>query len=188
MAAAATAACVASGTASAALNRCVDEHGRVTFSNLACPVIQAPAPPAHAPPPCPLTTEQRRSAERLEEQFLRQFPDEDSHRRAQVAELNEVAARIRFAANRFADLRLERKPIDSELELYKKKPLPADLARRLDANEARFAALADVFRGEESQVKNIETRFTCKRAEFGMRWHGGTLGSSACVAACKSGN
>ena len=188
MAAGTIAACVASGPASAAMNRCVDEHGRVTYSNLACPVIQAPAPPPPAPPPCPLTPDQRSRAERLEAQFLLRFPDEIGHRRAQVAELKEITVRIRSAGNRFADLRRERKAIDDELEFYRSKPVPVDLARRLDASEARFAALADVFRGAESDVKSIDAQYTCKRALFGTRWHGGAPGSSACVAACDSPN
>lgn len=188
MAAAAIAACVAIGPVSATTNRCTDEHGRVTYSNLACPVIQAPAPPPPAPPPCPLTVEQRSSAERLEAQFLLRFPDEASHRRSQVAELEEITHRIRSAGNRFSDLRQERKSIDDEVEFYKNKQLPVDLARRLDASEARFAALADLFRGDEHDVKSIDARYTCKRTQFGMRWHGGAPGSSACVAACESGS
>lgn len=186
MAAAAIAVCATSGTASAAANFCKDESGRTTISDRACPVVQAPTAPPSAPPPCPLTAEQRSSAERMEAQFLLRFPDEASHRRSQVAELKEIAQRIRSAANRFADLRQERKSIDDELEFYKNKPVPADLARRLDASEARFAGLADVFRGAENDVKSIDAQYTCKRAQFGMRWHGGAPGSSACVAACKS--
>lgn len=188
MAAGAMAACLTSGAASAKANFCKDESGRTTISDRACPVIQAAASPPPAPPPCPLTAGQRSSAERLEAQFLLRFPDETSHRRAQVAELKEITLRIRSAGNRFADLRQERKTIDDELEFYRNKPVPADLARRLDASEARFAALADVFRGAENDVKSIDAQYTCKRALFAMRWHGGAPGSSACVAACDSPN
>ena len=186
MAAAALAVCAAHKPVQAAqAYRCVDAQRRVTLSDHPCPVVQAPAPPPPAPP-CPLTPEERRRAEHMEEQFLRRFPNEAGHRAAQLADLQEVAARLHLAQNRLAELARERKSIDDELEFYKGKAPTPDLARRLDASEAKFAALADVFRGDEQDIRTVVARYDCERKQFSVLWHGGAPGSSACMAACQT--
>ncbi len=186
MAAAGMAACVASGPVRAARPyRCVDGQGHLTLSDHQCPVAQAvaPTPPA---PPCPITPDERRRAERLEEQFLRRFPQEAGHNAARLADLSEIAARLRLAQNRLAELALERNSINDELEFYKGKTPTPELAGRLDANEAKFAALADVFRGDEQDIHNVVSRYDCEHKEFAMLWHGGPPGSSACASSCKA--
>jgi hypothetical protein len=188
MAAVGWAACMAGGAVHAAKppHKCVDEKGTVVYSDLPCPVVAVPTPPPAAPP-CALTAEQRRNAEHLEGQFLLRFPDEERHRAVSIAGLREVAARIRLAEGRLSDLRSERKSIDDELAFYEHRPVPPDLKRRLDANEARFVAIADVLRGLENDIKTIVRRYECERRQFGALWHGGAPGSSACAAACKAG-
>ena len=187
MAAAGWSACMASGVAHAATttHRCVGERGIVNYSDLPCPVVAVPAPPPAAPP-CELTPKQRRDAEHLEGQFLLRYPDEERHREVSIAALKEVVARIHLTAGRLSDLRRERKSIDDELAFYDHRPLPPGLRGRLDANEAMFAAIADVFVGLENEVKTIQTRYECERRQFSVLWHGGAPGSSACAAACKS--
>jgi hypothetical protein len=186
MAAAALAVCMVHPSARAAqAYRCVDAQGHVTLSDHPCPVVQAPAPPPPAPP-CPLTAEERRRAERLEEQFLRRFPNEAGHRAARLADLQEIVARLRLARNRLAELARERKSIDDELEFYKGKTPTPELARRLDASEAKFGALADVFRGDEQDIRNVVARYDCEQKQFGALWRGGAPGSSACTAACQA--
>ena len=188
MTAAGLAACLASGAAAAAkpTHQCVDDKGRVSYSDLPCPVVPAPTHPAAALT-CTLTAEQRRNAEHLERQFLLRFPDEERHRANAFAGLPEVVARIRSANGRLSDLRRERKSIDDELAFFENRPVPAELQRRLDANEARLAAIADVFHSLENEIKTIVTRYECERSQFGVLWRGGAPGSSACAAACKSG-
>lgn len=185
MAAAAMAACLASGPVTAKTYTCRGDTGGPVFSDHACPVIQAPVP-TPTMPSCPLTAEQRRIAERLEEQFLRRFPDEANHRRAQLADLQAIAVRIRSAVDRLGELKRERTSIDEELEFYKGKEVPKGLARRLDASEAKFAALADVLRGTEEDVKTVVALYECQRTQFAERWRGGAPGSSACAASCKT--
>ncbi|MGZ5130717.1 MAG: hypothetical protein ACXWIG_02220 [Caldimonas sp.] len=167
------------------LHKCLDDKGHAVYSDVPCPVVAVPPRPPAAPP-CALTATQRRNAERLEGQFLLRYPDEDKHRAVSVAGLREVVARIRFAEGRLSDLRRERKSIDDELAFYEHRPVPPELKRRLDANEARFAAIADVFLGIENEIKTIVTRYECERRQFGFLWHGGAPGSSACAAACKA--
>ena len=187
MAVAGVLACMASGAAHAATptHRCIDDKGRINFSDLPCPVLARPLPPSAAPP-CELTSKQRRDAEHLEEQFLRRFPDEERHREAFIIALKQVVARIHLAEGRLLDLRRERKSIDDEVAFYENRPLPPALRSRLDANEARFAAIADVFHGLEAEVITIRSRYQCERGRFLVLWRGGPPGVSACAAACKS--
>ena len=177
---------LASAPALAAANQCTDAAGRVTFSDLPCPI--PPAPPASAAPtlPCALTADERKLAERQERQFLLRFPEETGHRTTTLAKLQEIVARLRLAKVRFADLMRERKSIDDEREFYKGKPLPTALAGRLDANEAKFAAMADLLGIERNAIESIMTSFWCERTQFAMLWHGGAPGSSACAGACKT--
>ena len=177
--------CLSSGQASATTNKCVDDAGHVTFSNLPCPVRPAPPSATPATPPCALTADERKLAERQERQFLLRFPDEARHRAASLAKLQEIVARLRLAQIRFADLMRERKSIDDG-EFYKGKPLPTALAGRLDANEAKFAAMAEVFGGERNAIESIMTIFWCERTQFAMLWQGGAPGSSACAGRCKT--
>ncbi len=188
MAAAGLAACLAGGAAldAKSMYKCVDDKGRVTYSNLPCPVVAVPTPPAPVLP-CPLTAEQRRNAEHLEGQFLARYPSEERHRANSFAGLQEIVARMRLAQSRLSELRRERKSIDDELAFYEHRPVPPDLQRRLEATDARFAAIADVFLGLENEVKTIVTRYECEHRKFGILWRGGAPGSSACSPACNVG-
>ena len=188
MAVAAISACMASGSALAAktTHQCTGEDGTVTFTEKACTVRSKPPPPPEDPP-CPLTREERQNAERLEGQFLTRFPDEDKHRAASFAGLANVFARIRLTQGRLSDLKRERKSIDDELGFYVNRPVPPDLQGRVDANDARFAAITEVFAGLENEVKTMMERYECERRQFGMLWHGGAPGSSACAPACRAG-
>lgn len=188
MAVAGISACMASGSALAAksMHKCVGDDGQVKYTDMECTVKSKPPPPPEDPP-CPLTKEERRNAERQEGQFLMRFPDEDKHRADSFAGLPNVFARIRLTQGRLSDLKRERKSIDDELGFYVNRPVPPDLQRRVDANDARFAAITEVFAGLENEVNTMMERYECERRQFGMLWHGGAPGSSACAPACRAG-
>ena len=162
---------------------CPAERGGTILQDKPCAVA---GPPPAPPPalPCALTREDRSRAEKLEAQFLLRHADEASHRRAQRLEVQPIASRIASTSLRFAELARERKAIDDELAFYVRKPIPPDVARRIDANEAKFAALADAFRLQEAEVRGLDAKFACERATFGSLWRGGAPGSSGCAAAC----
>ncbi len=170
----------AAGAVQAKVYRCVDPSGRPTVQDTACPVINAaPVPPP--PPPCALTVEQRQRAVRAEGQFLGRFPDEPSHRRAQLAELTKVATKLDVARRRYDELRHDRQPIEDELAFYKGKLVPPALQARVDASDARFTALRDVFANLEQVVVVVASRYRCERATFGKLWEGAAPGASACA-------
>ena len=177
--------CLASGAARAAkpTHKCSDDKGHIVYSDLPCPVVAVP-PPAAPVPPRPLTAEQRRNAEHLERQFLLRYPDEDRHRALQLAGVQEVSARTGLTKARLSDLQRERKTIDEELAFYEHRAVPPELRRRLDASEARFQAITEVFHGLETGIVTMRTRYEWERRQFGFLWRGGAPGSSACAQAC----
>jgi hypothetical protein len=184
--AAVLAVCLSSGPVAAKTFKCVDRAGHVTYSNFACPQLDKDPPPPPPPEPlCQLSTEQRRRAERLEEQFLLRFPDDQTHRLATLGRLQPIVERIRGAQDRLAEFTKERKAIDSEREFYRGKPLPISLSRRLDESEAKFAAMADLLKSVPNDVQTIMSQFQCQQSQFGVRWRGGPPGSSACESGCK---
>jgi hypothetical protein len=177
---------MSSGPVAAKTFKCTDRAGHVTYSNFACPPAHdEPPPPKQVEPPCPLSAEQRRRAERLEEQFLLRFPDDETHRMATLGRLQPIVDRIRRAQDRLAEFTTERKAIDSEREFYKGKPLPISLSRRLDESEAKFAAMADLLKSVPNDIQTIMSQFQCEQSQFGVRWRGGPPGSSACESGCR---
>lgn len=169
---------VASATAAQAVFVCGPPDKR-TIQDTPCTVIPPPAPAAPTLP-CELKPEQRQRAIRVENQFLTRFPDEDTFRQAQFRDLQVVAVKLRSAGARLEVLRQERKPIDTELEFYKNRPVPPALQTRLDDNEAQFAALADIYRNLEQDVAGIVTRYRCLHDSFAKMWAGAAPGASAC--------
>ena len=166
--------------ATAATYTCKDPAGRTTLQQTPCPVVNAPPPPPPPKPPCELDADKLKATVRMERQFLTRFPDEATHRGAQVADLQPVVERIRRAHARYEELRVQRGPADKEAAFYVGKPMPAWLRSQLDANEAQFAALVDILRGAEQDIGEIQARYQCQRATFGKLWTGGAPGSSAC--------
>jgi len=90
-----------------------------------------------------------------------------------------VVDRIVRAHARDQELRVQRIPLDEEAAFYVGKPMPAWLRSQLDANDAQVAGLADILRGAEQDIGEIQARCQCRRATFGKLWTGAAPGSSA---------
>jgi hypothetical protein len=145
------------------------------------PCIVVSSPPREPPkPPCDLDADQRKRAVRAEEQFLKRFPEELVHRRAQLADLQPVVDGIGRAKVRLDELTERRKSIDKERAFYVGKPLPPWLKAQLDESEAHFVALAQIFVGHEQSIADIRKRYECDRATYGKLWSGAGPGASAC--------
>jgi len=161
-------------------------HGRTVIQGIPCPSAEPAAAVPPPPPPlaCRLDTAVVQRAVREERQFLARHADEASHRRAEVADLDAVADRIRVAQARFHQLVEQRQPLEKERAFYENdkvtKPLPPWLRTGLDASDAQFLALADILRGLEQDVGSTQARYQCERERFGMMWGDAAPGSSAC--------
>ena len=167
-------------TAEAKVYPCVGPKGERIVQDRPCPVVNPPQTPPPAPP-CTLTPAELRQAVRQEEQFLKRYPDGETHRRAQKSDLEVVVTQLRGAAPRLDELRRERQRIDAELQFFPKgQALPPPLQARLDANEGSFAGLADTFRQLERAIAGIQSRYTCDRDTFAKMWTGAPAGSSGC--------
>ena len=168
--------------ASAATYTCRDGAGRITIQQTPCPVVNDAAPPRPPParPSCELDAEQRKAAVRRERQFLTRHADETAHRGKQLDDLKPIVERIRRTGQRYDELAAQRAPLDKEAAFYVGKPMPAWLRAKLDASDAQFSALVDIFRGAEQDLAEVQARYQCERETFGKLWAGAGPGSSAC--------
>jgi hypothetical protein len=172
--------------------KCVDPVNKaVTLSDLPCRESLAPTPAqaaasAEAERQAQIEEEARQSARRADRQLRDKYPDEAAHRRAHVAALLEVSRMMRVPTARYWDLVTQRKPLDAEAAFYVGKPLPPDLKRKIDANEAAFAALVDVFRGLQLEVVTIDLQFANERVRLSRLWAGAPLGSMGPLPAVPS--
>jgi hypothetical protein len=120
------------------------------------------------------------AARREDWRWLDRYPDDASHRRAEAAELQAVIAHLRQANGRLAELIEERKPLDSEAEFYKRKPLnqwPPWLLRSLEKSDSSFSALRNVFRLLEQDVDFIVAKYGNERGHLRKLWAGAPPGS-----------
>ena len=151
--------------------------------------LPAAPPPPSSPknPPCALDAKERKQTIRQEKQFLKRYPDEAAHRRAQLAALKPVVNGIRAGHKRYYELAAQRKPLDKQRAVYENKPVPAWLEAKLDTSDAQFDGLAKALRGHERKLGEIQARYQCQRDTFGKIWAGAAPGSSACSRpACAS--
>ena len=168
------------GSAHAATHICKDSTGRTTVQDVPCPVEKAPPAPPRPKLACALDGERLEAAIRLERQFLTRYPDETTHRRLQVADLQPIVERIERGHARYRELAAQRATLDRELPFYEGKQMPSPLKTKVDANDAQFAAVADILRGAAQEVGDVRSRYECERATFAKLWSGAAPGSSAC--------
>ncbi len=174
----AAATCIAAshGASAGAVHKCVDPVTRqVSMTDLECPSMRLPTPAevaasAAAAQAVTIEKEQREAKARAVHQLLNKYPTEASHRQAELVEVNDVTRKIRFSMKRYGELVAERKPLDDQKAFYVGKPLPPELKRAIDANDASFSALTDVFHGLEQDVNDIVARFRTQREQLRPLW------------------
>jgi hypothetical protein len=174
--------------ASAKVYKCVDPVTKaVTASDTPCGLAQGPTPAeaaasAEEARAAAIQVELKKEAARADRQLLNRFPDEASHRQAQRAELESVARNIDRAKTRLDQLIAERKPLDEEAKFYVGKHLAPALKRSIDASDASFNALADVFHDLEQRVVEIVAKYGNERERLRKLWAGAPLGSMGPLA------
>jgi len=147
----------------------------------AAALAATPPPSSSKKPPCALDAKERKETIRQEKQFLKRYPEEAAHRRAQLAALKPVVNGIRVGYKRYYELAAQRKPLDKERAAYENKPVPAWLQTKLDTSDAQFVGLTKVLRGHEQKIGEIQARYQCQRDTYGKLWAGAAPGSSACA-------
>jgi hypothetical protein len=166
------------GAALAAVHTCVDSATkRTVLSDTPCPQ-EAPPTPAEIASQAKVAHDKQAAIDRQEaaakadRQLLSKFPDEAAHRKLYLSKLDSVNGNIRLSAARFTELVAQRKPLDDEVAFYNGKPLPLTLRRKLEANDASFNALTDVFNGLRSDVAAIEATRTVELDQLRKLWAG----------------
>jgi hypothetical protein len=119
----------------------------------------------------------RRVAVREDRRWLERYPDEAAHRRAEASELESVIVNLRIPNERLGDLLRQRKILNEKAEFYKGKPLPHDLRRDIDANDASLNGLRDVFRGIDQEIVGVVDKYGDEREHLRKLWAGAAPGS-----------
>jgi hypothetical protein len=166
------------GAAFAAVHKCVDPAThRTVLSDTPCPQEAPPTPDelaarAKAAHDAEAAVQVQQAATKADRQLLSKFPDETAHRKLYLSKLDSVNSNIRLSAARFAELVAQRKPLNDEAAFYRGKPLPLTLQRKLEASDASFNALTDVFNGLRSDVAAIEATRTVELEQLRKLWAG----------------
>ncbi|MDB5818512.1 MAG: hypothetical protein JWQ11_2152 [Rhizobacter sp.] len=116
-------------------------------------------------------------ATRRDRNLLSRYPDEAAHSKAREVALDDVRQAVKASQDRVAVLAKERKPLENELEFYKKKTPPSKLLEQLDANDAAVDAQKDLVRNLESERERIVANFDLELARLRKLWAGATPGS-----------
>jgi ribosomal 50S subunit-associated protein YjgA (DUF615 family) len=88
--------------------------------------------------------------------------------------------------DRVAALAKERKPLENELEFYKKKTPPNKLLEQLDANDAAVDAQKDLLHNLESERERIVANYDLELARLKKLWAGATPGSLGSIESVAS--
>jgi hypothetical protein len=180
------------GVAFAKVYSCTDpvSHAK-TLSDTPCPQATGPTPSEVAASAIKVqkeavAAEVRQATVREDRQLLTKFPDEAAHRKAHVDDLEGVIRNIRLTTTRFAELVAQRRPLDQEAAFYKGKAVPAPLQRQIDASDASFNALTDVFHTLQLDLAAIETTRGNERDRLRKLWAGALPGSMGPLVAIAS--
>lgn len=125
-------------------------------------------------------------ATRRDRNLLSRYPDEAAHMKAREAALDDVRQAVKVSQDRVAALARDRKPLENELEFYKKKTPPGKLLEQLDANDAAVDAQKDLVRNLESERERIVANFDQELARLRKLWAGATPGSLGPIDAVAS--
>ena len=123
---------------------------------------------------------------RRDRNLLARFPNEEAHRKARVAALDDVNNALRISEARLAALAAERKPLKDETEFYVGKPLPGKLKTQLDANDAAVEAQQALVQNQRLEVIRIDKRYDAELERLKRLWAGAQPGSMGIIAGSAS--
>ena len=203
-------ACAAGGSQAAGIYSCVDANGRRLTSDRPIPecstreqrMLNTDGSVQRIVPPTRTLEEQaeyeareRRAAlERTAQQdairrdrnLLVRFPDEQAHRKARAAALDDVDKGVRFSEGRLEELERERKPLLDEAEFYKGRQMPLKLRQQLDANDAATTAQRSLVQNQKDEILRIDRLYDAEFARLKKLWAGATPGSMGVLPAAAS--
>lgn len=98
------------------------------------------------------------------------YPDVASLRRARDEDLGPARAAVERSKARIDELDQERERLAREREFYPKGPMPADLQRRIDQNNAVVAAQTQVLKKSQEDVARVAANFDELEATMKRLW------------------
>ncbi len=116
-------------------------------------------------------------AVRRDRNLIARYPNEAVHRKSREDALNTVRAAIQASKLRVGALAIERKPLESEAEFYKSKPLPMKLRQQLDANDAAVDAQRSSAQNQSIEMVRIDALYDIELERLKRLWAGAQPGS-----------
>lgn len=109
---------------------------------------------------------------RRDRALLARYPNAAAHARERGAAIAQVDAVIDMTRRRMAEIAAERKPLDDELEFYRRDVSRAPMAvrRRLEDNTASMRTQADLLAGQEEEKRRVNARFDEERERLRQFW------------------
>jgi hypothetical protein len=119
-------------------------------------------------------TEQNRRVEarRRAIALLARYPDQASHERVRAEALVQFEDAVRVATKHIAELGLQRKPLDTEMEFFKRNPAkaPLPLKRQLEENDANVTLQKRFIADQEAEKNRVQTRFDEELSRLKPLW------------------
>jgi hypothetical protein len=122
-------------------------------------------------------------AVRRDRNLKARFPNEAAHQRAREAALEVVRMGMRTSQQRIKELETERKPLASEAEFYRGRPIPGRLKQQIEANETSVAAQRDLIQTQEAELVRINRIYDNELEHLRKLWNGARPGSISLVSA-----
>jgi hypothetical protein len=122
-------------------------------------------------------------AVRRDRNLKARFPNEAAHQRAREAALEVVRMGMRTSQQRIKELEAERKPLTSEAEFYRGRPIPGRLKQQIEANETSVAAQRDLIQTQEAELVRINRIYDNELEHLRKLWNGARPGSLSLVSA-----
>ena len=101
---------------------------------------------------------------------MNRFPDRAKHDAARKQALDTVDTSIRTSQKRIEQLKIERKPLDSELEFYVGKQIPFKLKLAIDSNDALMDAQKQLIVNQQVEKERIDKSYDIELGKLKALW------------------
>lgn len=153
-------------TSDRSIVECIDRPQRVLNADGSVRSVVPPVPTlneqakleAQAAAAARLKAEQQ-EAYRRDRNLLHRFPNEAAHRQARESAVADIRSAMEVSRKRLEVLFQERASYESESEFYKGKPLPPDLKRKIDANDASIKAQNAAIDNQSREIDRIQRNY-----------------------------
>lgn len=119
----------------------------------------------------------RQEAIRRDRNLLARYPNEETHRKAREAALDDVRAGIKASEQRLADVEKDRKPLLEEAEFYKGKALPIKLQRQIESIDVTATAQRELIANQKAELGRVTALFDAEIVHLKKLWGGAEPGS-----------